>query len=69
MEKDTTTLDAGRGDSPNPWSDDDDEINCKKLYTVGKAGEVNHSYRGLVAMFRITAAIRSPSNMASQHGT
>jgi hypothetical protein len=24
MERDTTLLEDGRGDSPNPWSDDDD---------------------------------------------
>jgi hypothetical protein len=25
MERHTTTLEAGKGDSPNPWSGDDDD--------------------------------------------
>jgi hypothetical protein len=33
MEGDTTVLEAGTGDSPNPWSDDDDEININKQWT------------------------------------
>jgi hypothetical protein len=26
MERDTTILEVGTGDSPNPWSDDDDDL-------------------------------------------
>jgi hypothetical protein len=34
MEGDTTVLEAVTGDSPNPWSDDDDdEISINKQWT------------------------------------
>jgi hypothetical protein len=28
MDRDTTILEAGTGDAPNPWSDDDDDEKC-----------------------------------------
>jgi hypothetical protein len=53
MERDTTILEAGTGDSPNPWSDDDNDDDIAYLTNLCVALLHQHIYTKITRKLQI----------------